>query len=34
MQRKTNQTKGLFSELLGTFIYTGFILIITAVIMR
>lgn len=34
MQRRTNQIKGLFSELLGTLIYTGLILIVTAVIMR
>ncbi len=34
MQRKTNEIKGLIAELLGTLIYTGLILIVTAVIMR
>ena len=34
MQRKMNEIKGLFAELLGTLIYAGLMLAVTAIIMR
>jgi hypothetical protein len=34
MQRRMNEIKGLFAELLGTLIYAGLIFSVTAIIMR